>query len=449
MKEQLIKSKVHDLKDNLINSICESVKIPSVNCDNEGNSPFGIEIDNCLKQTLSLCEDLGFKTFYGDGYYGYAEIGTGEELIGILGHLDVVPSGDESTWIYPPFEPTVVDNKIYGRGTQDDKGPTIAAIYAVKALLDSGIEFNKRVRFIFGTDEETLWRGINKYIENGEEIPCCGFAPDSQFPLINAEKGLLQALLVSNKGSDITLSAGNAFNAVPDTATYSGDKFNVIKNELDKLNFDYEIINDNTLSVKGTALHSQVCDKGINAISRLCIALNNIGVNSDAIKFIADVIGEDGNANNIVPNCQDDVSGKLTFNIGKIDLNPDNQTISLDIRIPVTFQKEDVVSPLVKIANKYGLEYKEFDWLKSIYIPADNFLVKSLRKVYEQETNLDSTPLSSGGATYARALDNCVAFGMVFPHTPKVEHQPNEFILIDDLMKATEIYALSIYELLK
>ncbi len=91
---------------------------------------------------------------------------------------------------------------LYGRGTQDDKGPLLASLFAVKALLDAGVKFNKRVRFIFGTDEETLWRCINRYKEK-EETPTLGFSPDARFPLIYAEKGLLQLKLEGQNQTDL------------------------------------------------------------------------------------------------------------------------------------------------------------------------------------------------------------------------------------------------------
>lgn len=443
-----IKERVIELENEIVSSIQESVKIPSVMGEATKDYPFGEEIDKSLRQTLKLCEELGFRTVYKDGYYGYAEIGQGEELIGILGHLDVVPEGKLESWIHPPYEGVIDGGKLYGRGTQDDKGPTIACIYAVKALIDLGIDFNKRVRFIFGTDEENLWRDIAKYKENNEEIPNYGFTPDSKFPMINAEKGLLQVYLSSTNTSNIELSCGGALNSVPDRAMYNGEKIEELKAELDKLGFEYEC-EKNDVYVKGKSVHSAVSDTGINAISRLCIALNNIGKTTSVIEFIAKVIGEDANANNIVKDCMDDVSGKLTFNIGKLEINEDIQKVGIDIRIPVTYKKEDVLDSLKRICEEYNLEYKEHDWLASIYVEADNFLVKSLRKVFEQETGLDSTPLSSGGATFARALDNCVAFGCVFPGKPKTEHQANEYIEVADIMKATQIYALSVYELLK
>lgn len=447
MKDQ-IKEKVSSLKDELINSIIECVNIPSVIGEASNENPFGENIDKALRYTLSLCESLGFKTVYKDGYYGYAEIGQGEELIGILGHLDVVPEGEVDSWKFPPYEGIIDNNKIYGRGTQDDKGPIIAALYAVKSLMDLGINFDKRIRFIFGTDEENLWRCINKYVENGEEIPNYGFTPDSKFPMINAEKGLLQVLLKGEGSKDLELNLGNAFNSVPDKAIYYGKYKEELIKELDKLNFEYDL-DDENICVIGKSVHSAVSDTGINAISRLCIALNNIGIRNNAISFIANIIGEDANANNIIKDCEDEVSGKLTFNIGKLSINGESSVICIDARIPVTYKKEYLTSNLIEIAKNYNLDYEQYDYLASIYVPADNFLVRTLQKVFEEESGLDGTPLSSGGATYARALDNCVAFGSVFPGKPKVEHQANEYIDIDDLMRATEIYALSVYELLQ
>ena len=438
---------VENLKDNLIESIQEIIKIPSVISDSTDNFPFGENIDNALKKTLALCESLGFKTYYKDGYYGYAEIGQGDEMLGILGHLDVVPEGETKDWKHDPYGAVIEDNKLYGRGTQDDKGPTIAAIYAVKALMNLNVKFNKRIRFIFGTDEENLWGGISKYVEN-EEIPSYGFTPDSVFPMINAEKGLLQANIKCSNSSNIKLNGGNAYNAVPDRITYSGDNLDDLSKELDKLNFEYTS-DENSLTVIGKSSHACNPHYGINAISRLCIALNNIGVKSNSIEFIANIIGETYNADNILPNCEDKASGKLTLNLGKINIDENIEKIGLDIRIPVTVEKETVVNALKDKLSKYNLEYEEYDYLESIYIPADHFLIKTLQKVYEEETGLDSTPLSSGGATYARAIDNCVAFGAVFPNRPKVEHQANEYIEIEDLIKSTKIYAKAVYELTK
>lgn len=448
--KDFIKSKVNDLIPDLINSIREIVSYRSVIDEAASEYPFGKEINECLKSTLDICSILGFRTHYDkDGYYGYAEVGEGEELIGVLGHLDVVPEGDISAWTHPPYELTILDKKLYGRGTQDDKGPILSCIYAIKALLDSGVKLNKRIRVIFGTDEENLWRGITRYKNNEEEIPSMGITPDSKFFCINSEKGLLQAKLSCRNTTDLLLSAGNAFNSVPDKAVYVGTtkEISSLKETLNNLHFKHEV-KDNSICVLGKSVHSASSADGINAIARLAIALNQLGYNSNSIKFIADVIGEDVSLSKLLPNCED-VSGKLTVNIGKIDLTKDTETICLDIRIPVTITKDQIVDVIKSKGEKYGLTYEEYDWLASSYVPADHFLIKTLKKVYEEETGLEAVPEASGGATYARAIDNCVAFGMVFPDSAKTEHQPDEYISMSDLVKATEIYALALYELAK
>jgi acetylornithine deacetylase/succinyl-diaminopimelate desuccinylase-like protein len=190
-----------------------------------------------------------------------------------------------------------------------------------------------------------------------------------------------------------------------------------------------------------------VPEEGINAIARLCIALHAIGIHSKAIDFIAQEVGEDPNATRVFGACADEPSGKLKFNIGKIDLGKAEQ-ISIDSRLPVTVPKEEIVSKLSAAAAKYGLEYKEFDWLAPIYLPLDHFMIQTLMKVYRQRSGDTTTePRASGGATYARAIDNCVAFGALVPDELLTEHQPNERAVLKNLYKAMEIYAHAVFAL--
>lgn len=446
--ESKIKNIVNENSKDMIESIKAAVRINSVMDEDTATEsmPFGKGVDESLRKTLEIAKSLGFKTVYKDGYYGYAEIGEGEELIGILGHIDVVPIGDESKWKFPPFSATEEDGYIYGRGTQDDKGPTIAAMYAVKALLDAGVKFEKRVRFIIGGDEENLWRCIAKYTENGEEIPSMGFTPDSSFPVTNAEKSLVQFYLRGNGSKEINLNISGALNAVPGVANYTGKLADKLTEKLDELKFDYEKDGE-SVTVIGKRVHAASADKGVNAIERLCKALYEIGVEDDVVRFVAEL--SDSVGSKILPNCVDDVSGTLTLNLGELIINEKESKIGFDSRVPVKFTIEDLEDAVKEKATNYGLEFEEFDRLKSLYVPADSELIKTLVSVYEQETGLEGTPKSSGGATYAKALDNCVAFGAMFPFDKKTEHQENERVNIKNMIKATEIYALSVYRLLE
>jgi succinyl-diaminopimelate desuccinylase len=427
-------------------ALIELVRIPSVCDEGDGGYPFGEAVDQALRKALQIAGELGFRTRYGEGgYYGYAEVGEGEEMLGILGHMDVVPPGKLGDWERDPFDPVEMDGMLFGRGAQDDKGPVLAALFAVKALMDAGVKFNKRVRFIFGTDEETLWRCINRYKEK-EELPGMGFSPDSRFPVTYAEKGLLQLRLEGSNESGIRLTGGSAFNAVPDMIFYEGARQDDLADKLDQLGFEYEWYEDG-IEIKGRAAHAMIPEQGINAIARLCIALHAIGIHSKAINFIAQEIGEDPNATRIFGDCADEPSGKLKFNVGKIDLGGVEQ-LSIDSRLPVTMPKEEMVAKLSAAAAKYGLEYKEFDWLAPLYLPKDHFIVTTLMKVYQEYSGDTVTqPQSSGGATYARAIDNCVAFGALTVDEKLTEHQPNERVVLMNLHQAMEIYAHAVFAL--
>jgi predicted dipeptidase len=424
----------HDLK--------EIIDIPSVNSES-GEYPFGENIDKVLKKTLSICEKLGFKTYY-NKYYGYAEIGEGEELVGVLGHLDVVPAGNLGDWETEPFNMIIKDGYVYGRGVQDDKGPLLASIYAIKLLDEIGYKFKKRIRVIFGTDEELLWRGIEKYKEN-EEIPKISFTPDSKFPLVYAEKGLLQLKIYSEEQSHLKLIGGNALNSVPDEIEI--DNIDKLKDEMDKLGYEY-LIRNGKIVVLGKSTHAKDTEKGINAIERILIALKNIGQTSNLINFVVNEIGEDPYARKIFDECKDEDSGYLKFNIGKINIDRNYQEIGVDIRIPVTIKKEFVLEKLREKTNKYNLKIEEIDWLQPVYFSKEHFLYKILLETYREETkDFTSKPISSGGATYARALDNCIAFGATFPNGESTEHKPNEKAKVEDLIKSIKIYAKAIYKI--
>jgi succinyl-diaminopimelate desuccinylase len=428
-----------------IPSVCQERSV-AAGLEGRDGAPFGAGVDAALRKALEIAGSLGFRTRYGDGgYYGYAELGEGAEMVGVLGHVDVVPPGKVEDWDRGPFDPVEIGGMLYGRGSQDDKGPIMAALFAVKSLTDAGVEFKKRVRFIFGADEETLWRCINRY-KAVEELPGTGFSPDSRFPLTYAEKGLLQAHLQGRNDSGLRLAGGSAFNAVPAFMFYDGDRQDDLASALEALGFEYARRGAG-IEVRGKAGHAMEPEAGINAISRLCIALAAIGIRSKAVDFVAREVGEDPFGMRIFGECADQPSGRLTFNVGKIELG-EMERLSIDCRIPVTVPMEEVVAKLSAAAIGYGLEYLPFDWLAPAYMPLDHFMVQTLMEVYCRcSGDIHSKPTSSGGATYARAMPNCVAFGALMPGELVTEHQPNERAVFENLCKAMEIYAHAIYAL--
>ena len=433
------------IKSDYLESLKTIVSYPSVLNEGENGTPFGQSIQNVLEKMLEITRSLGFKTYIDPkGYYGYAEIGQGEELLAVLCHLDVVPAGDLSDWETPPFEATIKDGWIHGRGVQDDKGPSLAALYAVKALMDAGVTFNKRIRFIYGTDEETLWRCMARYNEL-EETATLGFAPDSSFPLTYAEKGLLQIKLHGSGSQELAIEAGEAFNVVPAKASYTGNLADSLEVELKKQAFEYERTAD-TVTVIGVPKHSKDAAEGVNAIVRLATGLNPL-VQHSAIQFIAEAVGEDATGSRLFGEISDEPSGTLSFNVSGLSLDQDKSEIRIDMRIPVLADKDKLVQELSQLAEEYQLRYEEFDYLAPLYVPLDSELVSTLMAVYKEKTNDNSPAVSSGGATFARTMPNCVAFGALFPGALQTEHQANERTVIEDLYKAMDIYAETIYRL--
>ena len=435
----------NQVKDEFLTSLKTLISYPSVLNEGENGTPFGQAIQDVLEKTLEICRSLGFTTYLDPkGYYGYAEIGQGAELLAVLCHLDVVPSGDEADWRTPPFEATIKDGWIFGRGAQDDKGPSMAALYAVKALLDSGVKFKKRVRFIFGTDEETLWRCMGRYNEL-EETATLGFAPDSSFPLTYAEKGLLQVKLHGPGSEQLDLEAGAAFNVVPGKASYQGELLEQVVAGLQAAAFDYEQ-NDQQVTVLGLPKHAKDAAEGINAIVRLATVLQPLQAHP-ALAFIAEAVGEDATGSRLFGDISDEPSGRLSFNIAGLTLNSEKSEIRIDIRIPVLADKDQLVSQLADIAGRYQLDYEEFDYLAPLYVPKDSELVSTLMAIYQEKTGDTSPAMSSGGATFARTMPNCVAFGALFPGVEQTEHQANERASLEDLYRAMDIYAETIFRL--
>lgn len=462
-------------KDELIKNLQELIKIPSVHEESQNpNVPFGINTVKALNYILDLGQRLGFRVKNIDGYCGYIEFGSGDELIGIIGHLDVVPEGEN--WTYPPFEAKIVDNKIYGRGSIDDKGPVMASLYAMKAVMDyctkNSISINKRIRLILGLNEERDWRCID-YYKAHEEIPSIGFSPDADFPCIYAEKGLISPFLIMDYSNfldkDIVLKNincnDNPLNVVPKYCSCNiATKNNittsninmVVNNLISEYNFNIttEIVNDNELKIisHGTQAHAAHPDLGVNAISRLIIVLDKLFKNYNIVVPIFDLftkyIGLDFNGNKLNINVPDE-SGELTLNVGKFYFENNDLKIGLNLRVPIDTKFELIENRFSKICNDFENVCCEFTGKKApLHVSKDSYLVKTLCKIYNEVTSSNVEPIAIGGATYARAFDNFVSFGANLPGQKDMCHQTDEFISIDNLMIACNIYCAAIYKLL-
>lgn len=473
--------RIDTYKEEMIKDLQGLLEIPGVAENPEEDMPFGADVHKAFMYMLDLGKREGFETKNVNNYGGHIEFGgyltdeegnaagRSDETMGILTHLDVVPAGND--WDYPPFGGHVEDGRIYGRGTIDNKGPTIASFYAMKALKDEGVMPKKKVRLILGLDEEagTGWKGMEEYF-NHVEKPNFGFTPDAEFPAIHGEKGILIFELAKklgkskSKGIELrNLKGGNAPNMVADYArvVLRADSYEEIRKILDQ----YRDETGYRLTVKGmgksleivaygVSSHGARPESGLNAISVMMGFLHKINFANDDIKdfieFYHDHIGFDLNGQRMGCNFSDEPSGKLVFNVGMAAFDDEVASLTINIRYPVTMNDDSVYGGMMKHLDKYDIGVVKINHQMPIYIPADDPLIETLMGVYRHHTgDVDSKPIVIGGGTYARAMDNAVAFGMAFPGEPELAHQKNEYILIDNLIKATKIFADSIYRLTK
>lgn len=393
-----------------------------------------------LEEFVKISKELGFKTKHNpQGKWAYAEIGEGKKIIGILGHLDVVPPGNIQEWKSNPFILQIKKDKIIGRGVIDDKGPIAASMITLKKVLDSNVKMNKRIRIIVGTDEETLWRGIEDYTKK-EEIPYIAFTPDSQFPMTYAEKDLLQLKIKGNGTKLIKFNFDNSFNVVPPIAKYSGKFLKEIEKNAKDKKIEYKIVGK-TIDFVGNQKHAKDAADGYeNAVVNLVKCLPKELDKISLIKFIKENIS-DGQATNVFGNIKDKVSGKLTFNIAKLIINEKESYIGVDSRIPVeAYSLKKFESTIIKKLKKYDLEYERYDYLPPVYFKKNSKIIKTMFKSYKKITNRNEKLISSGGATYARAIPNCIAFGARFVEEPATEHMPNETASIKYLLLASDVY---------
>lgn len=464
-------SEVDKRKEALIMNAQELLHIKSL-LDEENislDAPLGKGVKEALDFMLKLGEKDGFTAKNVGNLAGHLEFGEGEELLGILCHVDVVPEGDG--WSSDPFAAEIREGKIYARGALDDKGPTMAAYYAMKIVKELGLPLQKRVRMIIGTDEESNWRCVNHYFEQ-EEMPSLGFAPDADFPIINAEKGISDFDFVQEK-SDYenhdslmevqSFLSGRRYNMVPDYAkatiritdqqTEKAQEFTHFMDQFG-LESQYQLEKDElSLEVKGVSAHGMEPNNGKNAGLFLAEFLSKQTIDAQAahyFHFVSHYFFNDSRGVNLGVAFADDLSGELTINVGKLSYSKESRgRVGLNLRYPVTNKMEETKEKLQQCVSKEGFTIENFSDSKPHFVDEKEFLIQTLKKVYEEQTGEKAELMAIGGGTYARSLKSGVAFGPLFPGRPDIAHQKDEYIVIEDLLKATAIYAQSIYELAK
>jgi len=422
-----------DYKQQVIDTLADLVKINSVEGEPKAGAPCGEGVRQALDYTLALFEKWGFRTRDLDGYCGWAEVGEGD-LFGVLAHLDTVPLGEG--WKYGPLSATIADGKMYGRGTQDDKGPLVASMYALKTLLDEGKVPKMRIRFIVGCNEETGWQCMDRYLAT-EEVPKWAISPDGDFPLINCEKGLGHfELTVDCPTVLIDLESGDRVNMVPDKAEAVSktctDEMRALAKETGVRITQNG--NEYTLSATGKSAHGSTPMLGDNALIKVLAVLAKA---DQALDGLYQALKEYTGAGMGI-DLEDEVSGQLTMNVGYAHAKGGKLYIGLDIREPISTNNDELAAKI-----KAALPQAEVRLDKehpALYIAADNPFIVKLLAAYREVTGDTTPPQCVGGATYARALPCAVAYGPVFPGDEEMCHQVDEYVRIDRLYEMCDVY---------
>lgn len=455
----VLNERVLEMKDPLLACLQENLRIPSVQGEAAEGAPYGIEVRRSLDHVLAAAKKLGFRTENVDNHLGWCEYGEGEEMVAVLGHLDVVPAGDG--WSVDPWGGEIQDDRIWGRGTMDDKGPTIAALFALAALRDCGLPLKRRIRLLFGCNEETGSQDVKFYLAKGGEIPVMGFTPDGEYPVINGEKGIINVTFsrtFSQRGDLKLLSihGGTAPNVVPAAACAKLGcsqelAARIAQLKAPKVRFtatEYGVF----VEAEGVSAHGSTPGQGENAIGRLVQALDTLPLEGDvaeSIHFLAVTLGMEPNGASAGILLHDDVSGDTTLNWGTLDGDDTKISMKINYRYPVTFAYEDCAPALNAKFAAAGFVKDSEQHKAKLYIPEDSDLVKTLLKVYTEHTGLEGKAKCIGGGTYAKMLPNILAFGPIFPGDEVREHKPDEFLEIPKLMKNTQIIAAAMYEMAK
>jgi len=457
-----------------------------------GQIKFENAIHQCLEYLHIQSERLGMVFRKYDNLTAVAELKAGDQPRGSLGvaaHIDVVPAGKD--WRYPPFGGTVTDGYIWGRGTQDDKGPVAAVYSALDVLTDLNLKQNKNIKFLIGTLEETdEWPDID-YLKEKSEVPDMTIVPDGIFPVINAEKGMAMLKLSgqwplgepsAGVPQLISLKSGRRHNMVPDAAflILRADTFQktaiardltdaavALKETIPESDFSMKHKDDPEQSGKtifemkflGRSAHGAFPDKGHNAALDALKFIEMTECGSEGLRAFANTLSNrcgllDGSGFGLEHH--HDYMGDTTVNLGIIELTPESGEALVNVRYPVGVKSADIKEAFAAAAEEdsRGVEGMKIESeihgrvQEAMYLAPEEHerFLQSLQVAYETASGRPRKLKSIRGTTYAKAFPSAVAFGPLDENAGDTEmaHEPNERIRIDRYLENIKIYALAI-----
>lgn len=465
MVREKIEAYFEGCREAMVQDICKLIRVNSEPGTPKEGMPFGEGPAEALRVALEMAAAMGFKTKNYDGYVGAIDMNDHPKQLDILAHLDVVPAG-ENWKIAQPYDPVIQDGKIYGRGAADDKGPAVAALYAMKAVKDLGIPLRKNVRLILGTDEECGSSDIAYYYSKEPEAPMT-FSPDAEFPVINIEKGGLQSkFFATYQGSTegprvLQVSGGYKANMVPDRAkaiieglavTQVQEKAQEVTEKTGVQFFLQESQGRVEIEAHGIGAHASTPEQGKNAITALMSLLIQLpfapSEGFSKLQAVNEIFPHgdwDGVAAGVA--MEDAESGKLTISFDIFHYGDGKLEGVFDCRAPLMANNENLGEVLEAKMKALGITLEKKEMYPPHHVPADSPFVQTLLKCYETYSGKKGYPIAIGGGTYVHGIKNGVAFGCATLDVDNRMHGADEFAEIDQLILSAKIFAQAIIEL--
>ena len=466
MYREKIDAYIDSKKDEMIEDLKTLVRIDSQRGRAKEGKPFGDGPAKVVAAAEGLMKQYGLQTTNYDNYVVTGDFGTQEKALDILAHLDVVPVTEDWT-VTEPFQPKVVDGRIYGRGTADDKGPAIAALYALRAIRELGLPMKKSVRLILGSDEECGSGDLEDYYAKEQEAPYT-FTPDADFPLINIEKGSFKGEFSADfpaedaKAYVVSFTSGDKVNVVPARATLvvAGVEAAVVEEAAARVTaqtnvaFTTESQADGTVKVsaRGVAAHASTPAEGKNALTATLRLITALPL--DATKGLTALLGlealfpyEDTCGKQAGIDRENEESGALTLCFSIMDYTPEHLHAIFDARLPIGCTKENTSYPVKEALAQYGITLDNDELREPHCVPGDSWFVQTLLGSYERYFGKKGKALSTGGGTYVHELERGVAFGCMVPEVDNHMHGDDEFMEIEMLLRSAKIFADAILKI--
>lgn len=451
-------------REEIIKDVSALVAVRSVRGEPQPGKPFGDGPAMALDAGLALCKRLGFLTRNYDYYVGTADLIEGETVLDILGHLDVVGEGDG--WETDPYTATVrEDGYLYGRGTDDDKGPVVAAAYAMRAVKELGLPIRRNARLIMGTNEETGFDDLTHYYAIEKPAPNT-FSPDASFPVYNTEKGSYKPTVSQHWTAETVLprmtklEGGYRINVLPADAWAIVEGMSesqirpIAEAKAAELGVSVTLTpaeNGIKLAVSGTSCHACNPHEGNNGNTALLQILNALPLgdcaSTMALRTLAALFPHGDDYGTTVGIAQEDaIAGRLTFTMTMMEADDQGIQVRFDGRVPMCATKENCADVLTQRLAAEGFKV-EGEMEPTHHTPPDSPFIQTLLRCYETYTGNPGECCSMGGGTYVHYIEGGVAFGAEMPGFVSNLHGANERICIDDLLTACKIFAQVIVEL--